>query len=68
MPITACKKRAKKELRNLEDRKLDMSIQLDALQANYNDLLTAKKNVEAIINESQEPEKDKSRSKKSVIQ
>ena len=58
----------KKELRNLEDRKLDMSIQLDALQANYNDLLTAKKNVEAIINESQEPEKDKSRSKESVIQ
>ena len=45
-----------------------MSIQLDALQANYNDLLTAKKNVEAIINESQEPEKDKSRSKESVIQ
>lgn len=58
----------KKELRDLEDRKLDMSIKLDNLQADYNDLLTAKKNVEAIINEGPELEKDKSRSKESEIQ
>lgn len=58
----------KKELRDLEDRKLDMSVQLDSLQADYNDLLTAKKNVEAIINEGQEQEKDKSRNKESEIQ
>ncbi|MBQ8666570.1 MAG: hypothetical protein IJ526_06890 [Lachnospiraceae bacterium] len=57
-----------KERSALEDQRLDMSLNLESLQSEYNDLLTAKKNVEAIINEGQEPDKDRSRSKESEIQ
>ncbi len=39
----------KKELHDLEDRKLDMDINLESMQSNYNDLMTAKKNVDVII-------------------
>ena len=58
----------KKELHNLEDRKLDMSMDLKFIQGEYNDLLTAKKNVELIISEGQEEEKDRSKSRESEIQ
>ena len=45
-----------------------MSVKLDSLQAEYNDLLTAKKNVDIIISEGQEEEKDRSKSRESEIQ
>ena len=41
----------KKELHDLEDQKLNLSIKLDTMQSKYNDLLIAKKNVDAIIKE-----------------
>ncbi len=51
----------KKEHSALEDKRLDASASLDSLRSDYNDLLTAKRNVEAIIHEGQYLESDKTR-------
>ena len=43
--------RLKKELHDLEDRKLEMSLNLESMQSDYNDLLIAKRNTSAIMEE-----------------
>lgn len=58
----------KKELHDLEDRKLDLSVQFDSMNAECNALLTAKKNVIVIISDGQEKEKKKSKIRESIFQ
>lgn len=58
----------KKERKALEEQRIDMSVNLESQQSEYNDLLIAKKNVEMIMSEDQDNEKDKSRSKESEIE
>ena len=57
-----------KERSTLEDQRIDMFAGLESLQSECNDLITAKKNVEAIINEGRDDEKEKTKNRESEIQ
>ena len=48
----------KKRLHELEDRRIDLSADLEGAQSKRDDLLIAQKNVEAIIKDGTEPEKN----------